>query len=74
MFNQSVWRRISAGNRVDSDADIKSDAGFISFNVGSGLCLSIVRTQISWLSSICRVILPIPLRLIRSLAGSDILC
>jgi len=28
------------------------------FNVGSGLCLSIVCTQISWLSSICHVILP----------------
>lgn len=55
-----------------TDADTKSDAGFIRFNVGSGLCLSIVRTQISWLSSICRVILPIPLRLFRSLAGSDI--
>lgn len=42
--------------------------GFIRFNVGTGLSL---HTQISWHNPICCVTLPIPLRSLRSIAGSD---
>lgn len=67
-----MWERISAVHPVRESGWLcctKSDARFIRFNLAVGSFS--LHTQISWLSSICRVTLPIPLRLFLSLAGSD---